>query len=162
MALPIPPVVLWISKGRVIVSQTYANLQDGGKYRHLIEGFAIHLLSEFDPSEVEEAVAPSLYFATVGTFNQKDKESGALRIFASDIDTADVSTWSSLSSRETQDGYRRPLLIVYDEGHNLSDQQTALLLELEPDALLVASATMRLAPALARVYTCVARARMEG
>ena len=38
---------------------------------------------------------------------------------------------------------RRPLIIVYDEAHNLSDQQTDLLLELEPDIILAASATMR-------------------
>ncbi len=41
--------------------------------------------------------------------------------------------------------------MVYDEAHNLSDQQTNLIMELEPDALFVASATMRLTPALARV-----------
>ena len=49
------------------------------------------------------------------------------------------------------DGKRRPLLIVYDEGHNLTDQQTDLLLELEPEALLVASATLRTAPKLMRM-----------
>lgn len=37
-----------------------------------------------------------------------------------------------------------PLLIVYDEGHNLSPQQTELLAELEPDAYLLASATLKL------------------
>jgi type III restriction enzyme len=41
-------------------------------------------------------------------------------------------------------GKRRPLLIVYDEGHNLSEQQTELLAELEPDAYLLASATLKL------------------
>ncbi|MEC5414764.1 hypothetical protein [Aurantimonas sp. C2-4-R8] len=49
------------------------------------------------------------------------------------------------------DGKRRPLIIVYDEGHNLTDQQTDLLLELEPQALLVASATLRTAPKLMRM-----------
>ncbi|MBK9441825.1 MAG: hypothetical protein IPN53_11140 [Comamonadaceae bacterium] len=39
---------------------------------------------------------------------------------------------------------RRPMLIVYDEGHNLSEQQTELLAELEPDAYLLASATLKL------------------
>jgi type III restriction enzyme len=39
---------------------------------------------------------------------------------------------------------RRPLLIVYDEGHNLSEQQTEILSELEPDAYLLASATLKL------------------
>src|SRR5262249_55190661 len=43
---------------------------------------------------------------------------------------------------------RRPLILVYDEGHNLTDQQMNLLLELEPDALIAASATMRRPPQL--------------
>jgi type III restriction enzyme len=42
------------------------------------------------------------------------------------------------------DTKRRQLLVVYDEGHNLSDQQTELLAELEPDAYLLASATLKL------------------
>lgn len=37
------------------------------------------------------------------------------------------------------------------KGHNLTDQQTDLLLELEPQALLVASATLRTAPKLVRM-----------
>jgi type III restriction enzyme len=36
------------------------------------------------------------------------------------------------------------MLIVYNEGHNLSEQQTELLSELEPDAYLLASATLKL------------------
>lgn len=47
----------------------------------------------------------------------------------------DKSPWERLIDRK--DGSkRRPLLIVYDEGHNLSEQQTELLAELEPDAYL--------------------------
>ncbi|WP_415341369.1 hypothetical protein, partial [Clostridium perfringens] len=45
----------------------------------------------------------------------------------------------------TSDGIKRNLIIVYDEGHNLTDQQTKLLLnDLQPDALITASATMKL------------------
>ncbi len=44
----------------------------------------------------------------------------------------------------TDDGKKRPLIVFYDEGHNLSDQQTNLLLELKPDALILASATPKL------------------
>jgi len=149
--LPVSPVVLWLSKGRVVVSQTYANLQDGGKYRHLIQDFTIRLLSEYDAEDVADPDVPLIYFATVGTFNQRDREKGDRLIFRSDIDTAEESTWEALKRRETTDGTRRPLLVVYDEGHNLSDQQTNLLLELEPDALFVASATMRLTAALTTI-----------
>ena len=39
---------------------------------------------------------------------------------------------------------RRPLVVVYDEAQNLSDQQTTLLLEQQPAVFLLASATLRL------------------
>ena len=68
------PIVVWVSKGRVVVDQTYANLQDAGKYRHLLAGYEIRLLGEYDQSEAEDADVALIYIATVGTFNQKDKE----------------------------------------------------------------------------------------
>jgi len=43
------------------------------------------------------------------------------------------------------------LIVVYDEGHNLSDLQTTRLLELAPDALISASATISVPQALERV-----------
>jgi type III restriction enzyme len=69
------------------------------------------------------------------------------------LDTKEQAIWDALKLRKTFEGIRRPLLIVYDEGHNLTDQQTDLLIGLEPDGFLVASATMKLPPALARVLT---------
>jgi type III restriction enzyme len=150
--MPVAPVVLWLSKATVVVEQTYANLLPGGKYNHLIADFTVKALSEYDAVEVEESIQPLVYFATVGTFNQKDKEKGDRLIFRSDIDTAgDTSTWDALKSREDGSGTKRPLVVVYDEAHNLSDQQTQLLLELRPDGFLLASATMRLPGELAKV-----------
>lgn len=148
---PIKPLVLWLSKGRVVVSQTYTNLQDRGKYHHLLSDFAVRLLSEYDVHEVADTSRSFIYFATVGTFNQKDKEKGERLIFRSEIDTAERSTWEELKRREDVDGVRRPLVVVYDEAQNLTDQQTELLLELQPDLFLVASATMKLPPALSKV-----------
>ena len=54
------------------------------------------------------------------------------------------SASSTLKERLNDDNRRRPLILVYDEAQNLSDQQTDLLLELQPDAFIVASATMRI------------------
>jgi type III restriction enzyme len=142
--LPIPPVVLWLSKGKVVVDQTYANLAAGGKYHHLLGNARFGYLAQYDQQEVREAKEPLVYFATVGTFNQKDRERGERLIFRSEIDTAEESTWGALKLRLDGDDRRRPLLLVYDEGHNLTDQQTELLLELEPDGLVAASATMKL------------------
>lgn len=143
-AMPVAPIILWLSKATVVVEQSYANLLPGGKYHHLIADFNVHALAEYDGTEVEETAQPLVYFATVGTFNQKDKEKGDRLIFRSEIDKAgNTSTWTLLKKRRDGSGNRRPLIIVYDEAHNLSDQQTDLLLELEPDGLLLATATQK-------------------
>lgn len=143
-AMPVAPVVLWLSKGKVVVEQSYANLLSGGKYHHLLGDFSVRLLAEYDAVDVEESAVPLLYFATVGTFNDKDKADGNRLIYRCEVDESNASTWESLKARETQHGQRRPLIVVYDEAHNLSDQQTTLLMELEPAGFLLASATMRL------------------
>lgn len=149
--MPVAPVVLWLSKGTVVVEQAYANLLPGGKYNHLISGFTVKALAEYDTTEVEESSQPLVYFATVGTFNQKDKENGDRLIFRCEIDTAESSTWDALKQRQDAKGHRRPLVVVYDEAHNLSDQQTRLLMELDPDGFLLATATMRLPAELSKV-----------
>jgi type III restriction enzyme len=141
--MSVAPVVLWLSKGKVVVEQSYANLVDGGKYRHLLGPAQVRPLSEYRPSDVASASNASVYFGTVGTFNQKDKETGNLRIHKSEVDTIGTSAWDALATREDSNGARRPLMVVYDEAQNLSDQQTELLLELEPDGFLLASATLR-------------------
>lgn len=144
-ALSIEPVIIWLSKGRVVVEQTYANLSSGGNYNHLLGNVQVATLAEFDSDTCRDTKTPLLYFATVGTFNQKDKELGARLIFKTDIeDSATASVWQSLKNRLAEGGQRRPLLVVYDEAQNLSDQQTDLLLELQPDAFIVASATMKI------------------
>ena len=55
-------------------------------------------LAEYDPEEVADLTKPIVYFATVGTFNQRDKENGTLVIYRCDIDTAEQSTWDASSS----------------------------------------------------------------
>ena len=143
--MSIEPVVIWLSKGRVVVEQTYANLSPGGRYNHLLGPVNVATLAEYDSDTVRDATNPHLYFATVGTFNQKDKEQGDRLIFKTDIeDTAAQSTWQAIKERLNANKQRRPLLIVYDEAQNLSAQQTDLLLEPQPDAFIVASATMRI------------------
>lgn len=144
------PLVLWVSKHRVVVDQTLGNFQAGGKYENLVEGFLAGRLSELRAEGLEDALTPRLLLATTGTFNQKDKGDGTLRVHKKADDTLPGPLWEALRSRKAN-GKRRPLIIVYDEGHNLTDQQTDLLLELEPEALLVASATLRTAPKLMRM-----------
>ena len=144
------PLVLWVSKSRVVVDQTLANFQAGGKYENLIEGFIAGKLSELRAEGLNDLRTPRLLLATTGSFNQKNKGDGTLRVHKQADDTLPGPLWEALRARSVS-GKRRPLIIVYDEGHNLTDQQTDLLLELEPEALLVASATLRTAPRLLRM-----------
>lgn len=139
----VPPVILWLSKGKVVVQQSYANLAEGGKYDHLLTDVTVRLLSEYNPADVADSSEALLYFATVGTFNQKDKEESKLKIYALDTDEIESTRWEALKTRETADGIRRPLVVVYDEAQNLSDQQTTLLLEQQPSVFLLASATLQ-------------------
>lgn len=142
-ASPVPPVILWLSKGKVVVQQSYANLADGGKYNHLLADASVRLLSEYRAVDVEHATEALLYFATVGTFNQKDRQASNLKIFQTDTDITETTLWEALKERATAEGERRPLIVVYDEAQNLSDQQTDLLLEQQPAGFLLASATLK-------------------
>jgi type III restriction enzyme len=157
--LPIAPVVMWLSKGKVVVDQTFTNLGAGGKYHHLLGNARFAYLAQYDAAVVREADEALVYFGTVGTFNQKDKEKGERLIFRSEIDTAEDSTWDELKLRLDRADQRRPLLLVYDESHNLTDQQMELLLELEPDGLIAASATTRMP---ARLGTEIQHLKDEG
>jgi type III restriction enzyme len=136
------PVVLWVSKGRVVVDQSYANLLPGGKYHHILGSAVVRSLTDYDAVEVTESKQTLVFLATVGKFNRKDKKN--LNIYKTIEDEANEPTWTALQQRLDGSGRRRPLIVVYDEAHNLSDQQTDLLMELEPDGFLLASATMRL------------------
>lgn len=141
--LPSEPIVLWLSKGRVVVWQTLNNLANG-KYADLVGGFDVKPLLDCKPADVEDSSRGLMLVATVGKFNQKDKEQGDRKIFQVGLDVADQSLWDMLRTRKDSRGVRRPFLIVYDEGHNLSNQQTELLMDLNPDALIAASATLRI------------------
>jgi len=155
--LSLEPIVLWLSKGRVVVEQTYGNLSTG-KYADLVQRFDVKPLLDCRPEDVENSARGLLLVATVGKFNQRDREEGDRKIFQTQLDTADASLWDQLKRRRDGKGFRRQLIIVYDEGHNLSNQQTQLLMELQPEALIAASATTRVPQALA--YT-IERLRKE-
>lgn len=142
------PIVLWLSKGKVVVWQTFANLA-AGKYAELVAGFSVKPLMECRQADIEGNNGLILV-ATVGKFNQADKEKGDRKIYQLALDDASQSLWDMLKARRDSKGRRRPFIVVYDEGHNLTDQQTKLLLDLEPDALIAASATMRIPPELAQ------------
>lgn len=138
------PIVFWMSKAKSVVGQTYNNFSAGGKYSGIIEGFRVINVAQLNPVLIEDASTPLIVMATTGLFNNKDQAEGALNIYKRDEDLfGKESPWERLIAR-ARDGKRRPLIIVYDEGHNLSEQQSQILSELEPDAYLLASATLKL------------------
>lgn len=136
------PVVLWLSKGKVVVGQTLENLSNG-KYADNIPSYSIKPLLECKGQDILNDAKGLILVATVGKFNQKDKEDGDRKIFQTGLDDASESLWEILKKRENDKGKQRELIIIYDEGHNLSDQQLDLLLELKPNALIAASATTK-------------------
>jgi type III restriction enzyme len=148
--LPIEPIILWLSKGKVVVEQTYQNLSTG-KYTGLLSSHRVKPLLDCSSSDVEDSSVGLILIATVGKFNQKDKEQGDRKIFRAELDVADESLWNLLKLRKDSSNLKRPFIIVYDEGHNLSDQQTQLLLDLTPDAIIAASATLRVPEALSPI-----------
>lgn len=138
------PIVLWMSKAKSVVAQTYTNFSPGGKYHEILEGFRVINMSDLKPVLISDSTTPLIVMTTTGLFNNKDQAEGALNIYKRDQDEfGNRSPWERLIER-ADNGTRRPFIIVYDEGHNLSEQQTELLAELEADAYLLASATMKL------------------
>jgi type III restriction enzyme len=141
------PIVLWVSKGKVVVGQTLANLSVG-KYSKILGNFEVLPLLDATTELVEDSTKGLLLIATVAKFNVKDKEQGDRKIYQSELDASETTLWQRLKERWDSNKIKRPLVIVYDEGHNLSDQQTERLLELNPDAIIAASATTRIPAAL--------------
>lgn len=141
------PVVLWLSKGKVVVSQTLKNLSNG-KYAENIPNFDVKPLLECKERDLLDDKKGLVLITTVGKINQKDKEEGGRRVFQTGFDDADSSLWDILKERQSYTGVKRDLIIIYDEGHNLSDQQTQILLDLSPTALIAASATTKVPKAL--------------
>ncbi|MCP9734797.1 DEAD/DEAH box helicase family protein [Pseudomonas sp. GBPI_506] len=144
MHMEVEPIVFWMSKAKSVVQQTYTNFSSGGKYAEIVDTFRIIRASQLEPSLIADGGSPLIVLATTGLFNNKEQADGALNIYKKDQDLfGDQSPWERLIKRDAG-GVRRPLIIVYDEGHNLTDQQTQILAELEPEAYLLASATLKL------------------
>ena len=85
------PIILWLSKASVVVEQSFNNLTSGGKYHHLLGKSEVIMLSEYQERLLEENETLIL-FATVGTFNQKDKEAGNRQIYQCKLDEQSQST----------------------------------------------------------------------
>ncbi|WP_180852981.1 DEAD/DEAH box helicase family protein [Stenotrophomonas maltophilia] len=144
MHMAVEPIVFWMSKAKSVVQQTYTNFSGGGKYAEIVDDFRVIRAAQLEPNLISDGSSPLIVMATTGLFNNKEQADGALNIYKKDQDLfGDQSPWERLIARDAG-GVRRPLIVVYDEGHNLSEQQTQILAELEPEAYLLASATLKL------------------
>jgi len=131
------PVVLWTSKTTAVVGQTLINLDNGGKYRSFLQDFMVKDISDVRIEDVLNPTNKLVITSTVASFNRTSRD--GLKIFTPQTDlSGDISLWDALSQRNG-----KPLFIVYDEGHNTTDNQVDLLFELKPDVMLLASATPR-------------------
>jgi hypothetical protein len=139
----VEPVVLWMSKAVSVVEQTKINFLAGGRYSSLIDGFRVLSAKDLDGKALEDGSVPLMLVLTTGVFNNKDAEGGNLNFHQPNEDRfGGESPWAVLGSRKAGQE-RRHLFVVYDESHNLSEQQTDLLEGIQPDAYLMASATLR-------------------
>lgn len=132
-------IILWTTNRGAVISQTAANLSEGGRYAELLpEGtqvFDLADLSETDWSEVVSAkTGLTIILSTVAAFNQ---DGDKLKIHQQ---RGDTSHWEMLAGRGV-DGRTRELYVVYDEGHGATEKQFRKLTELEPRALILASAS---------------------
>ena len=136
------PIVLWTSKTSAVVSQTLMNFDNGGKYHTLLHNFTAKDISEVVISDLYDVQSKLLITSTVASFNRASKD--GLHVFVPRPDQgANLSLWDALIHRKN-----KPLFIVYDEGHNTTDNQIDLLLELQPEVILLASATPKITPRL--------------
>lgn len=145
------PIVLWVSKAKAVVDQTFTNLEPGGKYEALIEGFTVTYLSDLTEAEIQDDTQPIVALSTVGVFSINENSELTRRIHRPDEDNNREPIWKMLTGRQARSGKRRPLIVVYDEAQNLTNPQTERLFELEPNVILVASATMKTPEKLGRM-----------
>lgn len=139
------PIILWVSKGKVVVEQTTANFLEGGKYRDNVKDFMVRRLSDVTVREIIDDANPLIITSTVASFNREDKE--GLNVHRVQQDKGNISIWDAINKR----AQNTPLFIVYDEGHNSTDKQLDLLLDLNPKGVILSSATMDLTPKLSRI-----------
>lgn len=132
-------IILWTTNRGAVISQTAANLNAGGRYAALLpEDAQILDLSDLSDTDWGDIVAAqtglTIILSTVAAFNQ---DGDKLKIHQQ---RGDTSHWEMLAGRGA-DGRRRQLYIIYDEGHGATEKQFRKLTELDPRAIILASAS---------------------
>jgi len=142
-----PSIILWTTKFGSVVDQTVANLGHGGKYHHLLRdltgGKPVEIVKFGDihsPAEwqhiLDRTDGLTILISTVAAWNSLEKDE-RLNVHRINPDWNDKkSRWDQLTTER-----KRPLWIVYDEGHNTTTDQVDLLDDLDPAGFFVASAS---------------------
>src|ERR1700733_4167902 len=93
------PIVLWMSKAKSVVAQTYLNFTSG-KYSEIIDGFQVINIQGLHPNLIADGSTPLLLMTTTGLFNNKDQSEGILNIYQKDNDLfGNHSPWDRLIER---------------------------------------------------------------
>ena len=132
-------IVLWTTNRGAVISQTAVNLSAGGRYADLLpEGAQVVELSSLSGADWGEIVGAgsglTIILSTVAAYNQ---DGDKLKIHQS---RGDTSYWEMLAGRGPE-GRRRELYVFYDEGHGATERQFRKLTELNPRAIVLASAS---------------------
>ena len=134
---------MWTTKYGSVVDQTLANLRAGGKYHHLLGAGPIDVLKLGDiPSAARwdrilgEERGVTILISTVAAWNSSEKDDRLNVHRPNNKDWGDKSRWDQLKHNR-----KRPLWVIYDEGHNTTTEQVDLLDDLEPAGFFVASAS---------------------
>lgn len=142
-----PAIVLWTTKSRVVVQQTAQKLR--GVYAPLLPGDTIVLEEMPAPDQwhdlLEQEAGLTIWIKTVASWNEPDDERKgddearlSMHRKAPDITGDDRTFWQHLADSPQR---KRPLWIVYDEGHGQTTVQLDQLVDLQPMGIIAASAT---------------------
>ncbi|MDA8428106.1 MAG: DEAD/DEAH box helicase family protein [Geobacteraceae bacterium] len=124
-------IILWTTPPSAVVSQTVESLNN--QYAEILGNINVIAwendlkVSNFEWNKlINDETGTTIVVCTVGTYNIENK--GGRRIHQD-------GNWEELCEKRK----RRDLVIVYDEGHNLTKQQSTILMELKPRCILLAS-----------------------
>lgn len=132
------PLIFWLSCNKVVVQQTAYNLK--GKYQSLIPQVQVKSFLEISPTDISQLDTPLIYVDTIQKFSVQNRDSRL--IYQVQPDKGDKSAWELIKERKDYlTSTKRDLIIIYDEAHNLTDNQVGKILELSPQALILASGT---------------------
>lgn len=125
-------IVLWTTPPASVVSQTVEKLSSS--YRDVLgSDVTIYSLEDMTDdawrSVSDQTRGTSLIVCTVASFNRSERDTNIHK----------KGRWDRLKEVAHGGSRKRDLYVVYDEAHNLTDQQAELLHELTPAAIIGAS-----------------------